>query len=317
MLDNGLSNDYGGSPLSTTPITIVSAKSAASNNALYKVKAKVDESILNGITGDFRVMVCANWPKSGFEIINIMSVVARYWACFDFPYSTEPYEPSESNPIPMYGMVTLNKSRFKDDSNNLKKGSYNFGSITLVRALAKIIVKNASKKKITSICVTKCSKMGRCAPYYMFSYTKVPQMDYDAINKEDGDSATINVVGVVTKNDQNTEFYDNIPFKKIEIDNKEAYMLYMPEYMNVACKSNWQTGLMPTEHTRIKINFEDDTTDYYINFKKEQDSDDYFSILRNHMYIFTVRYYSESDQFDLSYQVEDMPSYTAPTITFD
>jgi hypothetical protein len=91
----------------------------------------------------------------------------------------------------------------------------------------------------------------------------------------------------------------------------------MPEYMNVACKSNWQTGLMPTEHTRIKINFEDDTTDYYINFKKEQDSDDYFSILRNHMYIFTVRYYSESDQFDLSYQVEDMPSYTAPTITFD
>jgi hypothetical protein len=313
MLDDGTSNAYAGSLLSSTPITIVSAKSAANNNSLYKVKAKVDESILNRITGNFRVMVCANWPGT-VESNNIMTVVARDWACFNFPYNEQPYEPSVDNPIPMYGMVTLNKSRFKDSSNNLKKGPYDFGSITLVRALAKVIVKNVSDKKITSIHVTKCCQQGRCAPFYMFSYTKVPQMDYNAETKIDGDSATINVVGVVTdKNGQNKGLYDNIPFKKIEIDNKEAYMLYMPEYMNVACTSTWQKNLF-SEITRIQLNFEDDTRNYYIDFKEDQDGDDYFSILRNHMYVFTVRYYTEEA---LNYYVENFDNFTAGKITFD
>jgi hypothetical protein len=87
----------------------------------------------------------------------------------------------------------------------------------------------------------------------------------------------------------------------------------MPEYMNVACTSTWQKNLF-SEITRIQLNFEDDTRNYYIDFKEDQDGDDYFSILRNHMYVFTVRYYTEEA---LNYYVENFDNFTAGKITFD
>jgi hypothetical protein len=65
--------------------------------------------------------------------------------------------------------------------------------------------------------------------------------------------------------------------------------------------------------TRIKINFKGDEKDYYVDFKKEQDDNVYFSILRNHMYIFTVTLVAP----DLHYYVEDFDDFTAGDITFE
>jgi hypothetical protein len=114
-----------------------------------------------------------------------------------------------------------------------------------------------------------------------------------------------------------SKLYSDVPFKKVS-DNK--YVIYVPEYIN-----NPLTELDPNTGyevrfpasavvpARIKINFKNNKKDYYVDFKKEQDDDVYFSILRNHMYVFTVFLQDEY----LYYYVEDFSELTAGKITFE
>jgi hypothetical protein len=163
----------------------------------------------------------------------------------------------------------------------------------------------------------------------MYSETCTPTEDYTPSSDPTDESKKIwernnaNVMGVWTgtggySNGGYDKLYSNVPFKKVN-DNK--YVLYMPEYINnplaelspnTGYENRFTSSLVVP--TRIKINFKDNKKDYYVDFKKEQDDDVYFSILRNHMYVFTVKYLQ--DEY-LYYYVEDFSALTAGKITFE
>jgi hypothetical protein len=154
----------------------------------------------------------------------------------------------------------------------------------------------------------------------MYQNTIVPNEDLN-----NGLNNTINTLGLFTT-EAWQEPVENVSFRQV---NDSTYVVYVPEYFNNIPNGTWgynETKLKTCTPTRIALTFSykttengaevtvDDPKTRYIDFKEDQDGDDYFSILRNHMYVFTVRYYKEEA---LNYYVENFDNFTAGKITFD
>jgi hypothetical protein len=310
----------------------------------YKVYGKLtlpSASDVSDCNNKFKIMVVANWPNWEENsisacanmitavVLSQSSITTKPNTCYSYTYnedSKESYTPSTDNPMPMYGVKTFDLNNFSTTKHN------DLGTIQMLRSMAKVIVK-CTKGDIENIVMTSVNQEGRCAPYNMYSETCTPTEDYTPSSSVTEESKLIwgrnnaNAMGVWQsaggyshKNDEKggySKLYSDVPFKKVS-DNK--YVLYVPEYINNPLSElNPNTGyelrftssfVIPT---RIKINFKGDEKDYYVDFKKEQDDNVYFSILRNHMYIFTVTLVAP----DLHYYVEDFDDFTAGDITFE
>jgi len=306
-----------GTFLNQRDITVTSVKRVNSSGT-YKVYGKCTLP-----TSNFRVMAIANWPNAysgttaNLNFTNLVFlVISHSSATYEYKGQTETFIPSATNTFPMYGIKYYNFT----ENNFAGKSRLDLGTITLVRAMAKIVVKGTAGTTITSATLTRCNNRGRCAPYQMYKNTVVPNEDLT-----DGYNNTTNASYVFTSTGSIDPVTD-VPFRQV---NDSTYVIYVPEYFNNMPPNTWGYDLINKKTitpTRIALTFSyktkkdgeevtvDDPTIRYVDFKKNQDDLEYFSILRNHMYIFTVRYYVDSALF---YQIEDMPSFTADTITFD
>jgi hypothetical protein len=313
---NNKNTTLSGTFLTDRDITITSVK-RVNNSGTYKVNGKCTLP-----TSNFRVVAIANWPKAytgttaNLNFNDLINFVIRQSATYEYNGDSETFVPSETNTFPMYGIKSYNF----EESNFSGKKQLNLGTIDLVRAMAKIIVKASSETTITSATLTRCNSRGRCAPYQMYQNTIVPNEDLN-----NGLNNTINTLGLFTT-EAWQEPVENVSFRQV---NDSTYVVYVPEYFNNIPNGTWgynETKLKTCTPTRIALTFSykttengaevtvDDPKTRYIDFKEDQDGDDYFSILRNHMYVFTVRYYKEEA---LNYYVENFDNFTAGKITFD
>jgi hypothetical protein len=336
---------YGGTRINSANVLKISTFKKTGQNT-YKVYGKLtlpNASDVSDCNNKFKIMVVANWPNWEENSISncdatMLSAVTKTQgsittvpnSCYKYTYNEttkESYTPSTDNLMPMYGVKTFDLNNFSNTKPN------DLGTIQMLRSMAKVIVK-CTKGDIENIVMTSVNQEGRCAPFSMYSETCTPTEDYTPSSNLTDESKKIwernnaNVMGVYTatggyglNNDEKgggySKLYSDVPFKKVS-DNK--YVIYVPEYINnPLTELNPNTGyevrfpataVIPA---RIKINFKGDDKDYYVDFKKEQDDNVYFSILRNHMYVFTVKYLQ--DEY-LYYYVEDFSALTAGKITF-
>jgi hypothetical protein len=256
-------------------------------------------------SGTFRIAVFANWPSVAeftFGTNYILEMGIRKGCEYSYPYgngSTDYYEPSATNPMPMYGIKTYSSSSaysLTTYSNGTKE--YDFGTVYLIRSMAKIIVKSTAGSQIDSVTLSHCYNLGNSAPIYVYVDSETTPITNTQMSIP-GQQTSVNRFNPYTSN-----LTKDIPFKSLG-DN--TYVLYVPEYQNT---SN-SYGAVPTFFTLTSDGkeFQVDFVDY-----DQTGSTDAFNLLRNHMYIYDIEV---TKYATLKYVVQKWDTYTSPTITFD
>jgi hypothetical protein len=336
--------DWGGSlggstPESATYPTEIRSIQRIDNSNTYRVRFTIPSL---PTTTYFRVAVTANWPYTPIKMDNIAWLTIQPGAEYQYHYGGKSattgyyntgsgdytasdsvdyrtvnekgdsvlsyYYPSEETPMPMYGCRRFTTANFKGHK------EINLPTITLIRAMAKIVVRGRNLgDDIESATLAYSYDVGLCGTC-IFEDTGT-----ETINTSEGDHLAIPrhfSPGTYSKglNDQNPlRRIENIPFfsvsatasNNIKVEQR-AFILYIPSYNNVTVG---KINALPT-YIKLKMKKHPEV-DYTIEFKNDDGS--YYNLCRNYMYVYDVYY----DYDHLWYNVTDFEDYNALPIEFD
>jgi hypothetical protein len=251
----------------------------------YEVKADMTLALLNRIQSGFRIYVIANcghnYLHSTYNNLKQMSTTTVFdcSSYYDNVNKTA-FEPSESQPIPMFGIKSFSSGiDLRSDWN------VDLGTIYLIRDMAKVVVKCATAGAISDVKMTKVNNSLTIMPYQMQMDTSQPVDGNLLIPREhDGTIAAPTV-------------YQDIPFNKID-DN--TYAIYVPEYRNVSSSNASSITLKYLNN------------DYILEFK-DYSNDTAFNLIRNTIYIYEI----VNAGLEFNYVVEPWAEYKAGDISFD
>ena len=234
-------------------------------NTAYPQKWELRGTVTNPPSGGFKIVALANWPSDpqGLKVgvTTIEAVCTAEWAMGDYKAR---FTPSESSPIPMYGVLTKDKTRFTPDVET------DLGDINLLRAFAKITVclSDDSSASLNSVTLSNYNKKFACAPLGM----------YDNTTNRSLSEATVHLAG-----SDNEPAWKSLNFAP-SADNK-SWTIYIPEYLNAD-----HSGTARSDCSHIELKVKDSGVSYQIDFR-DYDSDDgqRFNIVRNFEYYFEVK----------------------------
>lgn len=259
----------------------------------YRVSGTVPTPVVDDAGQEFKMMMLANWRHNypslakGAPLTDIASSVS---AAYTFDYTLH-QNVGRQQPIPMFGVSDIITGKEFDPGWNT-----DLGTLHMLRAYAKVRVRAASDGlPITSVTLTRGNTSGLRAPigvnrqsdYVHASYSR----DYYRIPSVPASS------GVQT----------DIPF--VSNSATGEWTLYLPEFVNLTLGTDGnpdpRTPLADNLRARIKVTFDghvnDTPVEYveYVDFKyydepptyagPEARKDDYFDLLRNTVYDFTLR----------------------------
>jgi hypothetical protein len=274
----------------------------------YRLSGVVNESVVP--TGDFRIIIAANWPggkgsianwiKSGGYGDNLIQLFVRKTGQYSYSGTADsPYIPSPTSPMPMYGVRTFSAGTIAKTPLEI-----DLGTIKVIRAMAKVVVRCTSGDVLSDVKLTRCNSSGHTAPFGVYWDTE----DFSNSNiNQPRLWSTMGDVGAMS-------VIENLPFR--EVANTELnvtdFVICIPEYINI---SGWYNGgksqfssAVPSQ-IAIKLNGKDYTLDF-----KNYDNDREFNIVRNTVYIYDV---CAGNPVNISYVVEPWDSEVSGDVTFD
>jgi hypothetical protein len=315
------------------------------DNGEYEITCDVPKE---SIGDSFRIVVTANWPHHPERIAltgdnnynygdnNYLSKL--FWlndSDYPYDYGTDSagndtyFEPSTSNPIPMYGvlLVTDYTNTEAYQTTNSTVDMLDLGIVYMFRAMAKIVVIDDDAMKynnVTSfekVTMSKCLNRGMCAPNKIFSqdidevtdnYINVPGLDtgdYHFI--KDCTSTTLNSKAIGISYPSQYGIIENLPLKKV---NDYEFVAYVPEYkLNWSQKRDEITVSTGVPQLDILMNNKTYTVEFK-DYKNGTATGSAFNILRNHTYEYHV---SIASKYIISYIVKDWDVYNSDTIEFE
>lgn len=237
-------------------------------------------------TTNFRVVVTANWQSTPVTNSTIFVMNASNGADFPYNYGTTEamyYDPAET-PIPMFGVKKYPTSDFTGHS------EINIGSISLIRAMAKILVKSTAGDEIESVTLTRCLNVGMSGPCGIYNDSGT-----ETLNPSSTDN--LNIPGKTSSRyNKGRQTLTNLPFKDLG-DNR--FLIYIPGYDNVNDGAS-----------ALTIRMADCNKDHTVSFT---DNGTAFNLMRNYMYVYDVYL----DRSQLNYVVTACDDYTSADIAFD
>lgn len=210
--------------------------------------------------------------------------------------------PSEDKPIPMFGVKLF--TTVPDFTE-----SVDFGTVNMLRAMAKIELHCTNKVKLDNVRLTYCMPVGTCAPRKMrnCNTSQVVSDNMFLPGQENSYSQTALKGWGYTLTGKTATPVKNVYFNKADTTGMN-YMIYVPEYAN-----DGSQGLTPAQ---IAFNVPSTGNDYTLEFADYSDSNmPKFNILRNHIYRYNVRL--SDGKLNLKYEVIDWNEKTAGDIVFE
>lgn len=206
-----------------------------------------------------KIMILANCPEfTGGDL-----------ASHTFNFTQEQYNPSnEKGYIPMWGVINA-------EQKIVKGGSVDFGTVDLLRALAKIELIpgdgfGETQSILSGATLTRHNTSGVCVPAKYTEYTPTDKAEQDVCN------LPANVTTSTT----------SLAFTQ---DEKGHYILYIPEM----AKDNNNTITLSVKNAASK------TKEYTINLGYYNTdgsfANNYYDIVRNHIYRYTLNFDAEED----------------------
>ncbi len=238
------------------------------DNSEYPNTWELRGTIQNPPKTGFKIVALANWPSDPQDLkvgeTTIENVCKADWAMGDYK---APFTPSESSPIPMYGVKTIeNKISFNSDIET------NLGEINLLRAFAKITVclSDGSSVELSSVTLSNYNKRFACAPLGMYDNTANRSLS----------EATVHLAG--SDNESAGKSLDFAPKA-----DKKRWTIYIPEYLNAGL-----SGTARSDCSFIELKIKDSSVAYRIDFRDyygQTDNGAFFNIVRNFEYYFEVK----------------------------
>lgn len=249
-----------------TETSIVAVESNPTTSKTYILSGRIPSNIPDG---SYKLMLLANWNARGasypsgntYTIDGITNGGGNV-----FTYST-PFELGPGGGIPMFGVVDQANIVFKKDQ------ATNFGTIHLLRAVAKVEVKPAdSGSAITAATMTRVNDKGLAAPRGIYS-----QDDYVKGSYKDDYLSGIHLPG-------NLAVMEDVPFIK---QPDGSFVIYVPEYDNTSA-----SAVKSKIHLTFSSEYSADLEFKFYDSKAALDAGkkvgDAFDIARNNWYTFTV-----------------------------
>ena len=238
------------------------------DNSEYPNTWELRGTIQNPPKTGFKIVALANWPSDPQDLkvgeTTIEKVCKADWAMGNYK---APFTPSESSPIPMYGVKTIeNKISFNSDIET------NLGEINLLRAFAKITVclSDGSSVELSSVTLSNYNKRFACAPLGMYDNTANRSLSKATVHLAD------------TDNDPAGKSLDFAPKA-----DKKRWTIYIPEYLNAG-----PSGTARSDCSFIELKIKDSSVAYRIDFRDyygQTDNGAFFNIVRNFEYYFEVK----------------------------
>ena len=256
----------------------------------YPVEWTLRGPIYNPPTGDFKVVVLANCtlPTLVADETTIAQLcqTAVYTAYSDT--DTEAFQPSAARTIPMYGVQSYTgPMTFRHNV------ATDLGQIDLLRAMAKVVIRNTSGKSLQSAIVNGLNQKGASAPLGLYKQTSdwTHNNTYDklaeclAVHLPNGATANETLATSRTAALKNTYSGTNAAGKL-----EEVWIGYFPEYLNTEVVP---TGSTTANCSYINLAFSGIAQTYRIDFRyydtpTSTDDGNRFDLKRNHIYEFEV-----------------------------
>lgn len=281
------------------------ARVGGKSSTCYQVTAQMLDDKSKLPTGNFKIVVTANWPEGDFaatDSTNLYNLVCREGAIYKYDVSSggTGVLPTEQRPIPMYGVRTYTKGAA--DYPSFEEGHIvDIGQIDMIRAMAKVelICDNAS---ISNVRLSHCMPVGTCAPVLMINNTtQATSTNLFLPGQENTASRNVLSANGYTISNNTAKPVDNVYFNKVT-DNR--YVIYIPEYRNDGSIAASQI-LFDSDVVRgYSLEFKDYSTDMVA-----------FNLLRNHIYRYRVKV--DDTGLVIKYIVEPWNEKVAAGITFD
>jgi hypothetical protein len=259
-------------------------------------------------TSYFRAAVTANWPYSPRLNSTMFVLTVGYGGEYQYHYGSDKYPdsgyytPSEETPMPMFGAMKYERSSFGDNPTTV-----DLGTIYLMRAMAKLIVKPEEDDDIDRVTLATSYNVGMCGPACntdnstsIFNNTNTIVNEYIGNNVPTRNSSGTYSTGYNGLNPLG--YTTNVPFKKLD---DGRFLLYIPPFDNYYKDNKDSLGnninYITVEYNgkKYKIEFMDDGTSY--------------DLFRNNMYVYTVKFSHST----FNYTVVKMVDYVADDITFE
>ena len=254
-------------------------------SAKYPVEWSLSGPIENVPEGAFKVVILANCTlptlTAGSSTIEDLCKAAVYSAYSEGAASA--FQPSASNVIPMYGVRSYDLGlKFRRDIET------DLGQIYLLRAMAKVIIRNTSGKALTSAAVNGVNYSGAAAPLGLYSNTS----EWEHANTYDklADCLAVHLPGESTLNETSSTTRSVALIETQKSATEEVWTGYFPEYLNV--KNGSEDEKRP-DCSYITLAFEGISQTYNVDFRyystpTAEDDNTRFDIKRNHIYEFNV-----------------------------
>lgn len=237
-------------------------------------------------TSNFRVVVTANWQYTPVSNSTIFVMCASNGCDFPYNYGTADamyYDPAVT-PIPMFGVKKYALADYAG-SNEIY-----VGSISLIRAMAKIVVESTEGDEIESATLTRCLNVGMGGPCGIYNDSRT-----EAINPSSTDN--LNIPGKTSSRyNKGKKTLTNLPFRNM---GNNIFVIYIPGYDNVNDGASAITLRMAGRDKDYTLNFTDDAGNT-------------FNLCRNYMYVYDVFI----DRSQLRYTVTAVDDYRSADIIF-
>jgi hypothetical protein len=305
IVNTGRSYEYGIYDTLIQELPVMGAVRMGESSTSYLVYVDVDNTKLP--TGEFQLVVMANREQTCSDNSTFYNLTAVADGIY-FNRVTEGGEgilPSEDKPIPMFGVKLF--TTVPDFTE-----SVDFGTVNMLRAMAKIELHCTNKVKLDNVRLTYCMPVGTCAPVKMrdcnTSQVTSDNMFLPGQENSGSQKALKENWGYELTTDNKTA----LPVKDVYFNKADTtgmnYMIYVPEYAN-----DGSHGLTPAQ---IAFHVPSTGNDYTLEFADYSDSNmPKFNILRNHIYRYNVRL--SDGKLNLKYEVIDWNEKTAGDIVFE
>lgn len=217
--------------------------------------------------------------------------------------NTNVFAPSESTPVPMFGIQSYSADEWKKGWSEVIDGkSTNSAGLSkpihLIRSVAKIRVRcSAENYKLSSVTLNRYNDRGYAAPTGMYNHTFLLDEANGLFDEKTG-SDYINIPNTAQTNEplvQTTGRTENIEWLSgAEKTRDNCFVLYVPEYKNTDISADKEAKLTITLQKKVgegwqDIQLEGHNTIWFKTYLEGKPTSEAFDILRNHIYDFEVR----------------------------
>ncbi len=269
------------------------------SGATYPTEWTLRGPIQNPPEAGFKVVVLANCTlpalTAGVSTIEDLCKSAVYTAYASG--ATEAFEPSAGSVIPMYGVRTYASAlTFRP------RIATDLGQIDLLRAMAKVIIRNTSGKSLSSATLKGYNLQGTVAPLSLYSSTS----DWTHANTYDrlAECLAVHLPSEATANETSSSARSVSLVETSKTASEEVRTGYFPEYLNADAD-----GDALSDPSVIDLTFDGIAKTYSVDFRyyatpTAADDGKRFDLKRNHIYEFDI---TKVDAYSISMTVIAKP----------